>query len=218
MVTCQNCGELSKDDIQIYSESLRKQNFNISPVFPVCKRCGVEVNASHKCSGGNIIVLNGTSGSGKSTIAELLTDKSFLAIDGDCVIQAVRYKTGRKQYEWNELIDEIACEIDILSMIGKSIVLSHVVLPDDLDKYIDIFKSRSMKYSFFLLKPDYQTAVERCRSRTCHGNITPEYWIKHFHERLVFDDRVVIVDNTNMTAEETVKIILKKAGMDDESI
>jgi gluconate kinase len=213
MITCPNCGELNKADVQIYNESLRRQSFNILPILPVCKRCGSEVTVLNKCSVGNIISLNGTCGSGKSTIAEALSARGFLAIDGDCAIQTVRHKTGKKQYEWNELIDEIAYEIDVLSMYSKNIVLSHIILPDDLVKYTDIFESRNMKYSFFLLKPEYQAAVERCQSRTCHANATPEYWIKHFYELLNFDDGVTVVDNTNMTVGETVEYILRKAGL-----
>ena len=214
MINCQNCGDLNKDDIKIYNETLRKQNISISPILPVCKRCGSEVSVLNKCGGGNIIVLNGTSGSGKSTISEMLTDQGYLAIDGDCVIQTVRHKTGRKQYEWSGLIDEIAYEIDVLSMFGQNIVLSHVILPDDLEKYIGIFEDRNLKYKFFLLKPEYQTAVARCQSRTCHTSVTPEYWIKHFYDLLDFDDRVTVVDNTNMSAEETAEYILEKAGSD----
>lgn len=209
MITCPNCGSLTKDGIQLYSEKLRKQSFSLSPILPACKHCSAEVTITHKCDSGNIIVLNGTSGSGKSTIAEILADRGYLAIDGDCVIQAVRHKKGTKQYEWDELINEIACEIDILSLFGENIVLSHVILPEDLDKYIAIFESRNLKYAFYLLKPEYETAVERCQTRTCHTSITPEYWIKHFYELLKFDKGVTVVNNTNMSAEETADYILK---------
>lgn len=208
MITCPNCGRITNEEVQVYNESLRQQSFSISPVLPVCKLCGAEVEIVHQCSGGHVIVLNGTSGSGKSTVAEALIEKGFLAIDGDCAIQVLRHKTGNKKYDWNELTEEIAHEIDILSVFGKNIVLSHIVLPEDLDKYIDIFKKRKLKYRFFLLKPQYQTAVERCRTRTCHTSVTPEYWLKHFYDLLVFDSRVVTVDNTNMTVEETAEHIL----------
>ncbi|MHB1454958.1 MAG: AAA family ATPase [Saccharofermentanales bacterium] len=208
MITCPNCGNLAKNDISIYSESLRVQNIAISPVLPVCIRCDQEVQIEHTCSGGNIIVLNGTSGSGKSTVAEILAEQGFLAIDGDCVIQTVRHKNNRKQYEWEELIAEIAHEIDILSMFSPNMVISHIVLPEDMDRYIEIFERRNLKYQFFLLRPEYQTAVERCQSRTCHASVTPEYWIKHFYEMLNFDDNTIVVDNTNMTPEETAAYIL----------
>lgn len=94
-------------------------------------------------------------------------------------------------------------------MLGENIVLSHVILPEDLDKYIAIFESCNMKYAFYLLKPEYETAVERCQSRTCHTSITPEYWIKHFYELLKFEKGVTVVNNTNMSAEETADYILK---------
>jgi hypothetical protein len=96
-------------------------------------------------------------------------------------------------------------------MFGDNFVLSTVILPEDLDKYIEEFQSRNLKYRLFLLKPEYQTAVERCQSRTCHASVTPEYWIKHFYEMLNFDDRVIVVDNTNMTPEETAAHVLQKA-------
>ena len=209
MINCPNCGEITRDNVKIYDESLRKQNIGISPILPTCKLCGSEVVVSHICNGGNIIVLNGTCGSGKTTIAELLVDKGWLAIDGDCAIQSLRYKKRTKQYEWSELVNEIVCEIDILSLFSKNIVLSHVVLPEDFKKFIELFESRNIKYKLILLKPEYQTAVERCRIRTSHTSITPEKWIKHFYNILVFDDaQFDIVDNSDMTAQDTAETIL----------
>ena len=209
MINCPNCGEITKDNVKIYDKRLRKQDIGISPILPTCKLCGAEAVVSHICNGGNIIVLNGTCGSGKTTIAELLADKGWLAIDGDCAIQSLRHKKGTKQYEWNELINEIACEIDILSLFCKNIVLSHIVLPQDLKMFIEQFESRNLEYKLILLKPEYQTAVERCQIRTCHTSITPEKWIKYFYDILVFDDdRFSIIDNSHMTAQDTAETIL----------
>ena len=111
----------------------------------------------------------------------------------------IKHIKGTAQWDFNE----IANEIDILSMFGDDFVVSTVILPEDLDKYIEIFQSRNLKYRFFLLKPEYQTAVARCQSRVCHGSVTPEYWIRQFYEKLDFDGRVNVIDNTNMTPEET---------------
>jgi gluconate kinase len=180
----------------------------MSPVLPACVHCGKEVEITHKCNGGNIIVLNGTCGSGKSTIAEILLKRGFLAIDGDCVIQVVKHKKRATQWDFHEIAAEIAVEIDILSMFGDDFVLSTVILPEDLDKYMEIFRSRNLKYRLLLLKPEYQTAVVRCQSRTCHSTVTAEYWIRHFYEKLIFDDRVILVDNTNLTPEETAAYVL----------
>jgi predicted ABC-type ATPase len=183
----------------------------MSPVLPTCVHCGKEVEIVHKCNGGNIIVLNGTCGSGKSTIAEILLKKGFLVIDGDCVIQTAKHKKGVEQVNFSEMADETAVEIDILSIFGDDFVLATVILPEDLDKYIEIFQSRNLEYRLFLLKPDYRTAVQRCQSRTCHGSVTPEYWIRHFYEKLSFNDRVIVVDNTSLTPEEAVAYVLKKS-------
>lgn len=138
-----------------------------------------------------------------------MQNKGYLAIDGDCAIQSIRHRKGIKHYEWNELIQEIAQEIDILSLFGNKFVISHIVLPEDLEKYIELFKSRNLKYKLVLLKPELENAIERCQMRTCHENITPKKWIKHFHDTLVFvGDEFVTIDNTCLTEDETVDIIL----------
>ena len=211
MITCPNCGELTEEEIWIYSERLRKQIFSMTPILPICKRCGAEADVKHTCKGGYIIIINGTCGSGKSTIAEILVKKGFLAIDGDCVIQVAKYKKGTKNVDFREITSEIASEIDILSLYGDNFVLSSVILPEDMDNYIKMFESRNLKYNMFLLRPEYQTAVYRCQSRTCHTSITPEYWIKYFYDILEFDGRVMVIDNTNITAEETAEQILVKS-------
>lgn len=209
MIICPNCGEITIADIRLYDENLRQQNIGISPILPACKLCGARLMISYACNGCNIIVLNGTCGSGKTTVAELLADIGWLAIDGDCAIQSLRCKKGSKQYEWNELIDEIAGEIDVLSLFSNNIVLSHVILPEDFKKFIKIFESRHMKYKFILLRPEYQIAVERCQTRTCHASITPEKWIKYFYDILVFDaDQFYIINNSDMTVQETAEAIL----------
>ncbi len=209
MVTCPNCGEIDKGDIIVYSETLRKQDFSMSPILPTCRHCGNEVEITHRCNGGTIIVINGTCGSGKSTIAEILAGKGFLVIDGDCVIQVIKHKKGTTEWDFNEMADEIASEIDILSMFGDDFVLSTVILPEDMDKYLGILQSRNLKFRLFLLRPEYETALTRCQSRTCHASVTPEYWIRHFYEKLDFDERVKVIDNTSMTPEETAAHVLQ---------
>lgn len=208
MITCPRCNELSAADVRVYNSGLKKQNFNLSPILPTCKKCGSDVSVTHTCQGGSIVILNGTCGSGKSAVAERLTNCGFLAVDGDCAIQSLRYKKGMKQYEWAELIREIFCEIDILSLYSPYLVLSHIVLPEDMDGFIEQLTMRNMNFKFILLKPDYQTAVERCRTRTCHEHITSEKWIQHFYTVLSFDGSLYhTINNTGQSVEETARII-----------
>lgn len=210
MITCPNCGTLQKEQINIYNAELRKQKFGHLPIWPTCNICGAEVENSHTCNGGNIIVLNGTCGSGKSTIAELLVEKGFLAIDGDCALQSAKHKRNGEKVDYRELVDEIADEIDVLSLYSENIVLATVVHPDDMEKYKRMFEQRNMNYKFILLKPKYEVVLQRCQTRTCHKSVTPEYWIDYFYKLLNFTDEVEVIDNSDMTAEETVEYIICK--------
>jgi len=208
MLTCPTCGEVPKDDIRLYHDGLKKQNIGISPVLPTCARCGAEAAVTHRCTSGSLVILNGTCGSGKTSVAECLQSDGYLAIDGDCAIQALRHKKATKAYEWHELIDEIAAEIDILTFFNSNIVLSHVVLRGDVPSYLSMLASRGLRYKHVLLKPDYQTAVARCQTRRCHAEPTPEVWIKHFYDLLVFDEaQVHLIDNTRQTVAETAAAI-----------
>lgn len=37
MITCPNCGEITKDSVLMYNNNLRKQNINISPIYLLVK-------------------------------------------------------------------------------------------------------------------------------------------------------------------------------------
>lgn len=212
MIICPNCGEIKREQINIYNHGLRKQNFGHTPILPTCKMCGEIVGISHFCQGGNIIVLNGTCGSGKSTIAEIMMQKGFLAIDGDCALQSAKYKMGGKKIDYREIAAEVADEIDLLSLYSDNIVLAAVIHPDDIEQYKKIFEKRNLTYRFILLKPGYEVTLRRCQERTCHNSVTPEYWIDYFYKLLNFDEEVEIIDNSDMTAEETVEYILGTYG------
>jgi len=212
VITCPTCGQLTKDEICLYRASLRRQTFAMLPILPTCQRCGADVTVTHTCTGGSILVLNGTCGSGKSTIAEILSERGYLAIDGDCVIQVVKHTMGGKQVPLADLVPEVGREIDLLSLYGERFVLSHVITPAEMAAYVSLFQARNLTYRFILLKPDYATAVARCQSRTCHTSIPPEVWIRHFYDLLAFDQGVELVDNTHMTPEETAAYILGELG------
>ena len=221
IIICPVCGQIPASRVIVYNESLRKQSFDISPILPTCDICKSEVEFMGCTQGGTIILLNGTCGSGKSTIAdELVKTHGFLAIDADCAMQVVRHKLGVKHVDFDskELFDEISKEIDILSAFGEKIVLAHVVMPDDIPKYKALFESKGMAYRIILLKPSYEVAVERTRTRTCHAGVTPEEWVRYFYTKLTFSTDVEIIDSSNITAEQTAwRIIWPLLGIATDS-
>jgi hypothetical protein len=141
-LTCPVCGVV--DDINIYSESLKRPRFKIAPVLPTCKNCGSEVDCfpsdEYK---GRAVVLIGACGSGKTTIAEMLMNEhGYNAIDLDCIIDILKhkYKDRKLRLDSPESYRETEKCINILKCFGKDIVLSLVMLPEELHQYREIFK------------------------------------------------------------------------------
>ena len=215
---CPVCGDLEPSDVAICLEKLRKQDFAMSPIVPTCKHCASEIETVHSPEGAELLILNGTCGSGKSTIAEeLMQHHGFAAIDGDCVLQAAKYKRNGEKIAYNadEAINEIAQEITVLAAFGDRIILSHIILPEDWPRYAALFTQLKLRFRHILLKPDIETAIARCSLRTCHKSVTPEYWIRYFHDRLLYEDKsdVNVIDNTDLSVAETIGKILETNGM-----
>jgi len=201
---CPTCGKVPLSNITIHNTALRKQTFTLSPILPTCNICNSEVEVKGNTQGIQILLLNGTCGAGKSTTAEkLVKNHDYMAIDGDCVMQVVQHKIGiQPPNNAPEIVAEIATQVDILSAFTRKIVITAVIEPKDIQKYIDIFQNKGVDYRHVLLKPTYETAVQRTKTRTCHTSITPEEWVRHFYDRLVFED-AEIFDNTGLTVEES---------------
>jgi hypothetical protein len=147
------CGELDKSLVEIYNVNLRKQDFALSPVLPTCKLCNSEIKTVDPPRGAELIILNGTCGSGKSTVAEELMKRyGYAVIDGDCMLQVLRYRLGGRKAEYNSdgALGEIGREIDILAALGYPIVLSHIILPEDWHRYEAMLSKRKVKYSHIL--------------------------------------------------------------------
>ena len=109
------------------------------------------------------------------------------------------------------MMEEIGKEIDILAAVGRKIVISTIVEPQDLQEYVNMFESKGMEYSIILLKPAYETAVIRTQTRTCFGSVTPEEWVRYFYDRLEFDDMTAL-DNSGLTVEESAAAVLQMSG------
>lgn len=137
-------------------------------------------------------------------------------IDGDCVTHLIKNKLGIKKIELNgiEELQEISNEIDILLSLDKDIVLSQVILPNDIPKYRELFGSRHLKYKIFLLQPSCSTSITRTQTRTCFNGVIPEKYVKHFHDELSIlqsqeNDDVIIFDNSDLTVEASAGKIME---------
>ena len=99
----------------------------------------------------------------------------------------------------------------ITMKVSRKIVLSHIILPEDWDRYIAMFSWRKLRYRHILLKPDIDTVISRCNIRTCHKSVTPEYWIRYFHDRFLFcdSDGIFVIDNTDLSVDETIMWIME---------
>jgi len=181
--------------------------------------CGSEVSVGRNDVHNNknkVIAITGTCASGKSSTAEILMQKyGFGVIDGDCVMQVVKYKLGIDKIDFNTppMYEEIANELNILLGFKKDIVISNVITPQDIDIYRKIFKDRNLNYKIFLLQPRYADAISRSKTRTCHKSITPEEWVKYFYDELSVlsnqnNNDVITFNNSDYSLEESVEKIL----------
>jgi gluconate kinase len=217
---CPHCREIPIEQVIVYNQQLRVQQFELYPILPTCRVCGSEVSFTGRptgLEGQKLLVLSGTCASGKTTTACALRAKyGFDVIDGDCVMNVIRHKTGVHKVDFNgpAMLAEIALEIDILLALKRDIVLSHVIVPEDIPLYRRIFQSRQLRYKLFVLQPSYQAAVARSQTRTCFNHITPEVWVKHFYDLLSTmpsqaAQDVVMFDNTALDVEQSTAAILK---------
>lgn len=214
---CTHCGYTDK--VSLYNDALKKPNFKIAPILPTCKKCSRELlyisDPKHNFNK-RVFVLTGALGSGKTSTAEMLFYKhNFNAIDHDCIVDLLKHKYPDQKLEFNspEAIQEIEKNIDILLTFEKDIVLSLVILPDELNMYRTIFQTRKLNYKFFYLCPDYDTVLQRTKTRTCFGSITPEKWVLEFYEKMksyedISSDDFLKFDNSSVSLENSIEHII----------
>lgn len=213
---CANCGELEKHEVVLYSEELRRQKFSISPLYPVCRRCGAQVTAEKRPGRGKVVLLNGTCGSGKSSVAEALRRYyGWMPVDLDCVIQSVKRRKQLEKVSSNsaEVFDEVAWELEFLQSFGFDVALATVVETGGLPLYAELFDRMGFDWRMALLKPDIETAIARCETRTCHVHKTPEKWVRYFYDLLEFPpsvnaEKAVTLDNSKEDAAATADRII----------
>jgi len=190
----------------------------MSPILPLCLSCCAEVSVQGgRQTGGPLILLNGGCATGKSATAEeLMRLHGWFAIDSDCVVQTVKHRLSLEKppsHDSPEVLAEIEYEIAFIRALGYDIAFAHVVTPDMLPSFADMFSRLSLDWRHILLRPDYGTALARSKTRTCHKSVTPEEWVRYFYDKLIFDEREAIVfDNSPYTTEQSVRKIIELCG------
>ena len=216
---CKNCGELNiNEDIKIngFDQSIVKNNLGIDHIFPVCIKCNSSIELHCDDYGiKNVFLLNGTCGSGKTTISKYLNQKDdkYLIIDGDRVIEILKYKMGIKyKYNIDELYSEILSQIIIGIALGKIIIINYIFSVIDYNKFKEKVIKKNIKPKMIILKPDMEIAYKRTQERTGFANKTEKKWVEYFDKMMdeYKNTNEKIIDNGNLTIEETIKIIEKE--------
>jgi len=216
-ILCPVCGKIGEEEMSLEDASLRRQAFIMSPIVPFCRNCGSRVLVSWESRPIRVIILSGTCGSGKSSVAEYLHKHMGLwVIDGDCAIQAAKARYGVQKPSRELIYLEIADEIRLLVSLHRDIVLSHVIEPEDITRYTNLMEALDLRWRYFLLQPSFETALARTRERTCHASVTPEEWVRHYYDRLFQPAEaagpVRVYDNTAETVGETARKIWEESA------
>lgn len=155
-----------------------------------------------------ILLLTGSPASGKTTIANILQSKyDFQLLDGDQLIKDL----GLTSKSWNQIHEEIF-KRSISLHWQKNVVISHVVLPDTFERYIDHFNKHSIEFKIVVLKPQIETLLARNTIRTSHPKPTPIEYIHYFDEKYNKQEdqssNLLIMDNTDQTPESTAELVV----------
>ncbi len=157
-----------------------------------------------------LIILNGTCGSGKSSVGKRLADKfDYYHIDADVIIKELNEKTAKRiEYNSDEIYSVFLDQIDKYLSAKRNIVLSCVFTYEDYARFSGILAEKDIDFLFIILFPEPDTAIQRTKTKTCFNSITPEYWVRYFHDKMKAFSRknedFFIIDNTDQSIDDTI--------------
>jgi predicted kinase len=157
----------------------------------------------------NLIILNGTCGSGKSTIANELKD--YFVINGDDIIREIKEKEGKApEYNSDIVFFEYQRRMNIGFKQKRKIVINAVFDEFDINKLIKQNSDADIKH--IVLLPRLDVAIKRTELRTCFTSITPKYWVEYFHQKMEMlckaNMDIDIIDNSELSIEETKQRVI----------
>jgi hypothetical protein len=212
--SCRRCGPLNRENVRLYRTEML--NTHSRQLDPCCRECGAPASFRRDLAGssvgrradlGNVLVINGTCSSGKTTVSYLLSEHhQFIQVDGDWIWQ--RAKQDDPNTQPDDIHDKLALLAASLVHLGWGVALAHIILPDHLGVYDRIFRSSGVEYRNVILMPEYATLLSRNEARKCWPKTTPVYWVdKFYNEFLLSSDRCgrFFYDNTHETEAETAE-------------
>lgn len=133
-----------------------------------------------------MLLITGPSASGKTTLGKQLVDQlGYTQLDGDVVWNELK-KSGRlgfqgKTIHWNEIHSDLMLRAYSLSRKSR-VVLTHVVLPDTIPKYVEFFQDLGVQFNIEVLMASKKELMNRSQSRPTFNRPTPPYVINTMHD------------------------------------
>jgi shikimate kinase len=159
----------------------------------------------------NLIILNGTCGAGKTTVAKLLAKElQGTHIEVDDILKCIKERAGKAPlYNSSEVYREIAKAVREARC--GCLVLSSVFFKDDLDRLKLSLVGLDVDLLHVILDLDLETAIARTQERTCFRRKTPVEVTRELHQGIqdfLREHRPdLVVDSGRCGVCETVKRI-----------
>jgi predicted ABC-type ATPase len=126
----------------------------------------------------NLFILNGTCGSGKSSVSQFLVDNhNFLCISCDKLIREEKNKNGiAPKYNSATIYTKYFDELLALPH-NTNVIIDSIFTEADINHFIELLPSFSITLFHIILYPKYSIAYKRTQERTCFKAHRVVVWV-----------------------------------------